>query len=186
MNNKIFKTLAIMAVLVAAASTRLFPHALNFTPITAIALFGTAYLPNNTLKFVLPLTVIFLSDCFLQLSNGTGFYQGMEIVYLAYSLMIVFGMFIMKKVSITHVAFASIGSSILFFLITNFALFYTNSDVLNPALAGISNPMERIIASYTVAIPFFRNSVMSDLIFSGILFGAASLVSKVVKLPKTA
>lgn len=186
MNNKTVKPILIIAVMLAAASTRLFPHVLNFTPITAIALFGAALLPNNWMKFTLPLAVIFLSDCLLQLQNGTGFYQGMGVVYFAYSIMLVWGMYMTKKLTFPTVLFASLGSSVLFFLITNFALFYSDSAVLNPALAGITNPLARIMASYTAAIPFFRNSLSGDLLFSGILFGGYFAVTKIVKSFKLA
>ena len=177
MNNKTVKPILIIAVMLAAASTRLFPHVLNFTPITAIALFGAALLPNNWMKFTLPLAVIFLSDCLLQLQNGTGFYQGMGVVYFAYSIMLVWGMYMTKKLTFP---------TVLFFLITNFALFYSDSAVLNPALAGITNPLARVMASYTAAIPFFRNSLTGDLLFSGILFGGYFAVTKIVKSFKLA
>ncbi|MEP7235969.1 MAG: DUF6580 family putative transport protein, partial [Ignavibacteriota bacterium] len=58
----------------------------------------------------------------------------------------------------------ALGGSLGFFLITNFAWwpFYTT---LYPHTIG------GLIQSYTMALPFYKNSLTSDLLFSAVLFG---------------
>ena len=53
---------------------------------------------------------------------------------------------------------------LLFFLTTNFGVFY-GSKMYPQNLTGL-------IACYTVAIPYFQNSIIGDLFFNGLLFGS--------------
>ena len=55
------KTIVILLFMVIAVLTRLVPHLPNFTPVTAIALFGGLYLSNKVMAYALPLTVMALS-----------------------------------------------------------------------------------------------------------------------------
>ena len=72
---------------------------------------------------------------------------------------------------------ATLGSSIIFFLVTNFALFYPT--MLYP------HTVQGIMASYTAGIPFLKNAVIGDLIYSGILFAGYELVIKKFFTPAT-
>ncbi|HSX34636.1 MAG TPA: DUF6580 family putative transport protein, partial [Candidatus Saccharimonadales bacterium] len=65
------------------------------------------------------------------------------------------------------VAGASIGGSAIFYLVTNFAYFYP--PTMYPHTAG------GVISSYYNALPFFRNTLLGDLFYTGLLFGAYEL-----------
>jgi len=144
------------ALVAAAALLRLIPHPWNFQPMDALALFGGAVLPG-VWAFVVPLGAVALSDAVL------GFYgPGMLWVYAAYLVIVVLGRLALRRRSPMRIARTAVAASILFYLITNFG------EWLGPryphTLAGLA-------ASYTAAIPFFGNTVLSDLIYSLALFG---------------
>ena len=59
----------IVLLMLIAAFSRLIPHPPNFTPLTAIALFGGIYLSNKILSYLLPIIIMLLSDVFLGFSK---------------------------------------------------------------------------------------------------------------------
>ncbi len=159
----------IFAVLLIALATlsRLIPHPMNFAPITAIALFGGVYF-NGKFSPILPLTALLISDLFL------GFYEGIIWVYGSFLLVVAIGLLIRKHKTVPVVFGATIVSSLLFFLITNFGvwqagMFYTKN------LSGLSE-------CYVAAIPFYRNSVVGDMFYVTVMFGAYETMLKY--LPK--
>jgi len=154
-----------------AAFLRLLPHPPNFAPIAAMALFGGAYFSKKSFAFVIPLAAIFLTDLII------GIYSYAWIVYLSFALIVVLGIFMLKKVSVKKLVFASVTASICFFAITNFGVWALGT--LYPKTP------EGLLASYTAAIPFFQNSLIGDLFFVGVMFGVYELVkNKVPALAK--
>lgn len=169
-----FLIIAIM-ILVAAFSRLLTNefHVWNFTPIIAIALFSGAQIRDKRLSFLVPLIAMVITDAFL------GFYQGILLVYASLMLITCFGFLLKNRIKVIPVILGSLGASCIFFLVTNFALLYPT--MLYP------HTWEGIMASYTAGIPFFRNAVIGDLIYTLILFGSYELVFKKVLNPsKTA
>ncbi|MBE2281768.1 MAG: hypothetical protein IAE91_15385 [Ignavibacteriaceae bacterium] len=166
MNNKV---LVIGGIILIAAAMRLVPHYPNFTPIAAIALFGGAYLSDKRLAFLLPLVALFISDLVL------GFHNTMIPVYACFALTVFIGMNLRNRVKPLTVAAGALGSSVVFFLVTNFALFYPGYYPAN--ISGI-------LMSYTAAIPFFHYSLAGDLFYSAVIFGAFELAK--FKLPALA
>ncbi|HKI77706.1 MAG TPA: DUF6580 family putative transport protein [Ignavibacteriaceae bacterium] len=161
---------ALTLMILAAAFTRLIPHYPNFTAVGAMALFGGAYFSKKYLAFVVPLFALFISDLFI------GFYSGMWVVYLSFALIVVIGMQIEQTKNPGRVLLASVTSSVSFFLITNFALFPPNT--LYP------QNFVGIMESYTAAIPFFSYTLLGDLFFVGIMFGAYEIAK--AKIPALA
>jgi hypothetical protein len=142
---------------------RLLPHMANFTPIAAIALFGGVYLKRSH-ALVLPLAALVFSDIVI----GFDSLESRLTVYGSFLLIGLIGLAIRQKKSFVTVAAGSIGGSILFYLITNFAYFYV--PVMYPHnLSGVAS-------SYYNALPFFRNTLLGDLFYTGLLFGAYELL----------
>ncbi len=162
MNTRTSFLLALMLIALAALS-RLVPHPMNFAPITAIALFGGVYF-NGKFSPILPLAALLLSDLFL------GFYEGMVWVYGSFLLVVVIGLLIRKHKTASVVFGATIVSSLLFFVITNFGVW----------LSGVfyTKDFTGLVECYTAAIPFYRNSVMGDLFYVTVMFGAYELAMK--------
>jgi uncharacterized protein DUF6580 len=164
------KFLFITSVIIIAALTRLIEHPLNFTPIMAIGLFGAAYFEDKKFAFLVPLGALFLSDLFI------GFYPAFEMitVYGSLALAVVLGIKLLKKVNIYRIVGASLLSSIIFFVVTNFMAW------LSPTYNMYPFTMAGLVECYTLAIPFFRNTLAGDLIYSAVLFGSYSLAGLVI------
>ena len=153
-NNK--KQLVIILFIVVAAMFRLMPHFPNVTPITAMALFSGVYLTNKKLAFIIPILAMFISDLFLGFSSITLF------VYAAFILVSYIGIS-SKKVSIKTILLSSIG----FFIITNFGVW----------LFGYPKTLNGLMECYTLAIPFFRNSLIGDFFYAGVMYYGFEFVS---------
>ena len=160
------RILVLTSMILAAAATRLIPHPPNMTAVAAVALFGGAYFSEKWLAFLVPLTAMFLSDLVL------GFYRHMEGVYLSFALIVVIGLWLQNRRSPTVIAGAVLLSSVLFFVVTNFSVW----------ALGTMYPRtwDGLAACYVAAIPFFRNEMLGDFLYSGLLFGGFALLEKTV------
>jgi hypothetical protein len=149
------------------ALARLLPHEMNFTPVGAIALFAGTYITNKRMAFTLPLIVLLVSDVLLELFYGTGFYRDMIFVYGSFALVVMIGFLLRGREQRQTIMVASLVSSIVFFLVSNFGswLMY---NMYPKSLEGLVN-------CYIAGIPFFRGTVMGDLFYNVILFGVFAL-----------
>jgi len=154
--------LIITGMIFIAAFVRLIPHPPNFAPIAAMALFGGAYFNKKWAAFLIPLAAVFLTDLFL------GFHSTMWAVYLSFVLIVGIGMLMIKQKKVSNIFIASVSASVLFFVITNFAVW----------ASGIYYPkdLSGLAASYTAAIPFFHYTLLGDLFFVTLMFGSYELV----------
>ena len=154
-------------LVIAAALTRalpyLIPHIWNFTAIGALAIFSGAQFSNRGLAFILPLAAMAISDIVI----GNGF---SVLVYIGFTAMVACGFLVRSKVTVTNVILASFISASVFFLITNFAFFY-------PATLYPHN-FSGILTSYAAGLPFFRNMLIGNMVFSAVLFSSFYLLSK--------
>jgi len=151
-------------IILFGAVMRLVPHWPNFTPIAAMALFGGANIKKKHLAFLIPVAALLISDLFL------GFHKWMIAVYISFAIVVGLGMILRNRVKIGSVLLASISASLLFFIITNFAI-WLGSPFYPQNMAGL-------IECYTLAIPFLNNGVMGDLFYSTIFFGGFYFVQQ--------
>lgn len=161
-------TLTILVL--AAALFRLVPHWPNFTPIAAIALFGAATFERKWLGLAVPVAAMLLSDSII------GFHGSMDAVYVSFGLTWLLGLWALQRPSAVRIAAASVTSSVLFFLITNFAVWY-GSTFYPQTAAGLMTCYAAGLAFYNGS-NFFLNGLVGDLFFSGILFGGYYLLQK--------
>ena len=164
MDNK-SRLVALTAVIFAAAAMRLLPHPPNFAPIAAMALFSGAQMPKRALSFAAPFAALVLSDALL-----SGFYPGMNFVYLSFALTVLIGWAVAKRKSVLTIGAAAIASSILFFVLTNFGM-WLFSGFYPLTSAGL-------VACYVAAIPFFQNTVAGDLFYTALLFGGFAIAER--------
>lgn len=150
------KQIIIISFILVAAILRVLPHFPNVTPITAMALFSGVYFTQKKYAFIIPLLAMFLSDLFLGFSTISIF------VYLAFILVGYIGVS-SKKMNIKTILLSSVS----FFVITNFGVW----------LIGYPNTLNGFIECYTLALPFFRNSLIGDFVFSGIMYYGFEFVS---------
>ncbi len=167
------RLIALTGIVVAAAMTRLVPHPPNMTPIAAMALFGGAFLPNRRLAYALPLAAMLLSDIVLGMTlYGKAMLTSQPIVYACLLGTVAMGNLIRDRRSVLNVGVVTLASSLMFFVVTNFAVWAAGS--LYPrTLAGL-------VVCFTAAVPFFRNSLIGDMAFTAILFGGFALLENSV------
>lgn len=142
------RNLIIFSLIVLAVVTRLLPHPPNVAPITGIALFAAHRFNDKKLVFLLPLLCMVITDAFL------GFHAIVPFVYISIIAISCLGLF-SKTISNGVI----LKSSTLFFFISNFGVW----------LLGYPNTLAGFISCYTLALPFFFNTILGDLFFYHIL-----------------
>lgn len=170
------RLMVLTGIVIAAAFARLVPHLPNMTPIAAMALFGGAFLPNRRLAYALPLAAMLLSDLVLGfMFYGKAMLASQPIVYACFLVTVWMGKLIRDRRSVLNVGAVTLASSLMFFTVTNFAVWAAGS--LYP------RTLPGLIACYTAAIPFFRNTLIGDVTYATALFvGFALLENALVSL----
>ena len=152
------------AMIAAAVASRLLPHPPNFAPIAAMALLGGAHFSDKRLAFLVPLAALLISDLFI------GMHALIPMVYGSFIAMVAIGFLLKGRVSALNVTAAALTGSVLFFLVTNFGVW--------AMYGGSPKTLAGLMATYTAAIPFFQNSVMGNLFYTGVLFGGYALLER--------
>jgi hypothetical protein len=139
----------------------------NFAPLAAIALCSAAYLPKKY-KFSVPLVTLFISDVVINFRYGAPLFDPQILVrYVALALVGCIGVLLQNRASLKALLPASIVGSTIFYAITN-----TFSWLTDP---GYAKNFAGLVQSLTVGLPqysttpswmFFRNSLISDLLFT--------------------
>jgi len=141
----------------------------NFAPLAAIALCGAVYFPKN-LKFALPLAALFLSDIVLNMHYSAPLLAP-EIVcrYFALGLVGWLGLAVANNPSWKTLLPASLAGSTIFYLVTNVFSWLSEPGYVKN-FGGLIQALTVGLSQYS-ATPtwmFFRNSIVSDLLFTGI------------------
>lgn len=144
------KIISYGVIILLAVFARLIPHAPNFAPIGGLALFSGSNFKRKS-ALLIPLSAMFISDIFL------GFHKTVPFVYASFIMIALIGGLI-KNNKWQSLLKASLISSVLFFLITNFGVWAT-STMYQKNLSGL-------MQSYVMGIPFFRNTLISDLFYT--------------------
>ncbi len=139
----------------------------NFAPLAAVALCSAAYFPK-TYKFSVPLVTLFISDAVINFRYGAPLLDPQIVLrYFALALVGCIGVLVQNRASLKTLLPASIVGSTIFYTITN--AFSWLSD------PGYAKNFGGLIQALTVGLPqysatpswmFFRNSLISDLLFT--------------------
>jgi hypothetical protein len=176
MNKQNTSTLIIAVLLVViAALSRVLLYPYNFSPIIGMAVFAGAVIKDRRLAFALPLLSMFLSDVLFEVFNiAPGFWGWGQLVGYGILALITVIAFSMKKINVLSVAGYSIGSSILFFFLSNSAFFIFDNPIYHTYTQNFSG----YIATLAGGLPFLKTGVIADLVYSTILFGTYFLVQR--------
>jgi hypothetical protein len=139
---------------------RLLPHAPNFTPVAASAVFAGMVFRSKPLALAVPLAAMLLSDLIL----GSYDWRVMTVVYASLALPAILAMWGRRFRAPIVLAPVVVSSSLLFFVTTNFAV-WAFSGMYPADLGGL-------IRCYVAALPFLQNTVTGDIAWSAALFGA--------------
>ena len=163
-------SLKIFWVLVVGVLGRLVTPLPNFTPMTGLSLFA-----GGKLKWfgatLLVLTILFFSDLCLSFMRCYPLCSYFTIfTNTGFMLESLIGLWI-KKVK-WGLPLCIVGASTIFWLWTNFGVWLT-SGLYPKTTAGL-------LMCYQMALPFLRNAMLGDLIWSGFIFGVFYLISGVM------
>jgi len=141
----------------------------NFAPMAAIALCGAAYFPARY-KFTVPLVALLISDVVLNMHYGFSLFSPFVAShYLGFALVGGLGLLLQNRASLKTLLPASFAASLIFYVVTNIV-----SWAFDP---GYVKNFGGLLQALTVGLPaysatptwmFFRNSVVSDLLFTGL------------------
>src|SRR3989344_9220870 len=158
------KSLLYFVLIASAVATRLFPHAWNFAPVTAVAIVAAVYLPLR-MAITLPLSIRFVSDMFL----GFFGFKLMIAVYLAHLFGVLAGLWVKRNKSSYRVLAAPAASAIVFFLVTNFAFLYPPS--------AYTHNLSGVISAYINGLPFLRGTLLGDIVYTvALIYGYQAIL----------
>jgi hypothetical protein len=158
MSDRAFATVIALFLVVVAVASRVAPHPWNFTPMIAVALFAGARIARWWLAGLAMLGCLALSD----LALGMFPYDGFQWVYAAFVVVVAIGRLLRRRPALHTTLLAALASGFVFFVVTNLAVF---AGTLYPhTWAGL-------VQDFTAALPFYRNQIAGDLLFTGALFG---------------
>lgn len=176
-NTIVLRHSVITLLILLAALSRLIPHPANLAPIGGMALFGAAYYSRRLWAFVIPVVSMWISDLLLNnvvygefFDHFVWFYDGSWFTYGSFILIALMGMFTLRRIKVPNLIFSALGASVIFFLVSNFGVWFSGN--LYP------KDLEGLATCYVAGIPFFKNTVMGDLFYTAVLFGAFELSAR--------
>jgi hypothetical protein len=180
--------LFLAGIILAAAVSRLLPHPPNFAPIAAMALFGGACFREKTWRFGVPMLAMILSDIAIDLqlidlhwympvgystlSSAWGWEKLFEkiLIYSAFALSVGLGSWLQRRRTLAPIAGATLASSLLFFIVTNFGAWVV--DAYPRTLWGLKE-------CYEAGLPFWRDgTLLGDVFYATVLFGGLALAER--------
>ncbi len=149
------------AFLLFAVIFRFVPHPFHFTPIAAALLYFGAKAPRK--QAWIPLVVLAVVDVVLNRMYGYAFSMDYFATWAFYAAVLGLGMLLASKTTVVRVAGASLAAAVGFFVISNFMV-WLGWSMYPKTLSGL-------VECYAAAVPFFRNGLAGDLLFSAAFFG---------------
>lgn len=161
---------ALVAMIAAAAFTRLIPHPPNLTVIGAMCLFGGACFQRRWVALLVPMAALLISDVVLYVVvYGNQGFSVTSMKYVWFALTVLLGMTLRGRVTFGRVTATAIAATLLFFLLSNFHV-WLGSRAYPQTPAGL-------LACYAAAIPFAQNMLLGNLVYCGVLFGGWALLT---------
>ena len=155
----------VLVLILLAAASRLLPHPPNFAPVAAVGLFAGAMIDRKA-AWLVPFAALLASDAFL------GFYHPVSMFwnYLGFAACLLLGSGVLARGrSLVRLAGAVLGSAVTFFVLSNFGMWA--SGYYPRTWAGL-------VECYVAALPFFQNTLASDVLYSAVLFGGYALLMR--------
>ena len=153
-----------ISLILILAFARLIPHPPNFTPIIAVAIMSGYLFRNIYLSLTILTITMSITDLLI------GFYSNMFFVYLSLFI-IVFTFFkIGEKIKLKNLFIFGFLGSLIFYLVSNFGEWIL-TEMYEKNLNGL-------LHCYIAAIPFFKNTIFSTIIFSYGAFLANKFLNK--------
>jgi hypothetical protein len=158
------KIIAVLILILVGVSYRLIPHPPNFAPVAAISLFSGFFFRRYFI--LIPISIMLMSDIVI------GFYDWklMMAVYSSFVLVCFLGIILRKRKSVLFLIGSSLLGSVLFFILTNLAVWIFAS--------WYPHNFTGLIECYAMAIPFFKNTLAGDMFYASVIFGSYELLAQ--------
>jgi len=143
-------------------------QSINFAPVGAVSLFAGARM-RGWQAYLLPVALMAATDPLLH-----GYSFATPFVYASFLINVWMGSQLRRTGKPAWIGAAAAAGSVQFFLLTNFAVW------VNPAQAMYPHNLAGLAACFVAAIPFFRNTLVSDLLYTGAFFGLYALLTRTV------
>ena len=153
MKEKIFLFVGFFLLLI---TSRVFSDIPNFTPTLSLIIFASYYFRNLTISSSIVLLSQIVSDIFI------GFYSYIFFVYGSFLVIIYIAPIIMKKLTTMSVLVTSVISPSIFFIISNFGVWFAGSLY--------TRDLNGLIECYVAGLPFYDESLLSTILFSYTIF----------------
>ncbi|MDD5348315.1 MAG: hypothetical protein PHT59_06865 [Candidatus Omnitrophica bacterium] len=155
-----------LSLVIAGIALRFLPHAPNFTPVAAIALFGGAYLSDRKTALLVPLALMVASDLVLGMHNTVAFTWG------GFLIITLLGSLLQKRISGLRVVSLSLVSSLVFFVVSNFGVWL---------MGWYPRTFAGLAECYLMAVPFLKDFTAATLLYAVALFGSYELIARAVR-----
>lgn len=170
---KLSQLILVIGLVFVAIFSRWLPHPANFTAVGAVALLIGSVFRTRGWVLLLPVIMMLVSDLAL------GFHASMGYVYGAFLIIALMGLLIpdknyFQKNQIFRIFGLALSASFVFFMITNFGVWM--SAGLYPQTAS------GLIECFLMGLPFLKNQIAGDLIFSGTLFFVYEIFARRLEL----
>ena len=155
-------------LIVLGAFSRVIEHAPNFTPVITIAIMSGLFIKNKYVM-IIPLGIMLLSDLFIDSYQiALAFWVYLPIIFVCY-------LAYLSKSNRSNIVKFSVFGPIIFFIVSNFGVWFSG---------GYPKTFEGLITCYTVAIPFFKNTLSSTIIFNAMVVAIYVSIKTLLKQSK--
>lgn len=164
------QTIAVSLIVFGVCILRIIPHINNFSPIIALAIFGSLHYKNKNQAYIVTILCLWISDLVINnfiynlSDNLVWFYKGFYWQYISYLVIILLSLnFKNKKINFKNISFLILSTSLIFFIITNFG-FWVSSGFYSYDLLGL-------IECYIAAIPFYKGTLFGSIFYTPLFIG---------------
>ncbi len=167
------------------AAGRITPFS-NFTPVGAMALFGGAYFADKWKSYVFPLLTLFLSDVIMMQTvyakYATGIlFSGWYWTYLGFAATVLIGHLVIRKVRIGNILIACVAAAVVHWLLADFGTWMSPTNIDPTTGQHYTKDWQGLLKCYTMGLPFMKNVLLSNLVYSAIFFGLFEFMER--KIP---
>jgi hypothetical protein len=174
MENNSARPLA-LGLTVLGAAARLVQN-LNFAPVGALSLFAGARL-RGWRAYLVPLVLMAVTDPLVSRLYGYSAFGGYSFatpfIYASFMINVWIGSRLRNSENVAWIGGAAVVGSMQFFLLSNFGTWLAPASTYGHTFGGLVN-------CFIAAIPFYRNTLISDLVYTGVFFGLHALLSRTV------
>ncbi len=161
--NQHARTGALVVLLsLAGLASHALPHPMGVSTVGALGMAAAAYLPRSLVLAPVLVTILIVDAI-------NGFYGAlaMSFVYIGHLAAALSVRGLLGSVSVKSVAFASILSALVFYLLSN----------LTPMAMGYyPNTFDGWVACYVAALPFLLKGILANMVYGGLAFGVIAMI----------